>query len=564
MLRSLRLASLASLFVATSVAACTVTAPGESDPSAPLPSGTVPSPDGGNAEDGGTAAVADGGALDASTKPLAVAVVGDPALVVAPGHRVSLAIRIERGSVTGPVTVRATGLGAAFSAGSATIAEGATTATLAIEASASAAGDVTAAVEASAGNATARASFSVSAARGRIDTRFGTSGLRALSAGVADLAALPDGALLLSMGGAVNSRIREIKKLDALGRDVPTFGTGGTVNVAFPTSPAGQPVELMAGEANLAVLPDGKILYASSLSFVNGEHAPGIGVARLDANGALDTSFGTGGWAKAYFDGQVEMSLTGVAVEPSGAIVLVGIARPDRLTSFPIHRSAALARFTPAGAPDPTFGGGAGKLLTTWGGTHGDARGIDVVDGATYVTGYGDALAQYDRYQGRVAKLAADGTLDASFGIGGAVTVSGGARGVLFSSRGKALVTHVGGSFTGWVGAYDTTTSTLDDTYGYRGALGSTQSYAGEVHAIRVGGNVYVLKCHYGPNRYELLAFDELTGRDAPVFGGSNVAAFPSHPNNVYASRMVRAADGSLVVAGGATNWTGLVGKVFP
>ena len=196
--------------------------------------------------------------------------------------------------------------------------------------------------------------------------------------------------------------------------------------------------------------------------------------------------------------------------------------------------------------------------------TYGDARGITTIGGATYVTGHGDAQAQYNRYYGQVSKLAADGSLDPSFGIGGTMRLdTGGVRDVLFTPSGKMLVALVGGSYTGPVAGLGAS-GAVDTTFGSQGYLGSTTNYANEMLPLLVNGKVYVAKCHYGPNRFEVVTYDPATGREVPTFGSSATLLLPTHPNNVVARKFLRLPDGSMVVAGSATNYDGLVTKFFP
>lgn len=521
-------------------------------------------PDGSSTSGGDAGGLPDGAPVgDAATNQLRVTIVSDTAIVLAPGQSATVRAVVQRGSSTGPVTLRLAGLGSDYASKDVVVPPSETSASLTIAATATAAATVTATLEASDGAGIASASMTVSAGVGRVDTRFGSGGMLTLSAGVRDVLALPDSSMILSLAGAVNDRKRPLRMVDSLGKTVPTFGTAGTVNVEYPVVPAGQPAELMFGEGLLARLPDGHLLYASSLRPFTGSGAPALAVARLGANGALDTTFGAQGWAKVYFDGPAELSLTGIALQSDGSVILVGIANANLSGTFPLARSAALAKVTATGAPDSSFGA-SGHVLTAWNGTYGDARGITTIGGASYVTGYGDAKAQFDRYNGHVSKLAADGSLDPSFGVGGTLKLDiGGVRDVLFTPSGKILVALVGGGYSGPVVGL-AATGALDTTFGSQGYLGSTNNYSRDMLPLLVNGKVYVAKCHIAPNRFEVVTYDPVTGREVPTFGGTATLTLPTHPNNVGASKFLRLSDGSMVVAGSATNGDGLVTKFFP
>ena len=113
-----------------------------------------------------------------------------------------------------------------------------------------------------------------------------------------------------------------------------SFGTGGEANPFPATSVDGRRIEAMTLQPN-----DDIILAGDGLSAI-----------RLNADGTLDTSFGTGGEASyTATDNQFPSTVTGVAVDPDGNIVL---AVPPAY----IFGGTGLIRFTPSGALDSTFG----------------------------------------------------------------------------------------------------------------------------------------------------------------------------------------------------------------
>jgi len=88
-------------------------------------------------------------------------------------------------------------------------------------------------------------------------------------------------------------------------------------------------------------------------------------VARFNADGTLDTSFGTGGFFT-LFDGLVDDSANAVAILPDGKIIVAGGAGES-------STSAYVFRLDPDGTLDPTFSGMAFKRLRDWGrGVNGD------------------------------------------------------------------------------------------------------------------------------------------------------------------------------------------------
>jgi uncharacterized delta-60 repeat protein len=133
---------------------------------------------------------------------------------------------------------------------------------------------------------------------GQLDTSFGTNGLATgiLVEGPSALAVQPNGQIITSgvnLAGPPTSPLVGTTRLNADGTVDTTFGTDGTTTI--PVTLAGRATTVGAGA--LLVQPDGKILVAGSASVQTGRRSgvtDGV-VARLNANGTLDTTFGTGG-----------------------------------------------------------------------------------------------------------------------------------------------------------------------------------------------------------------------------------------------------------------------------
>lgn len=105
----------------------------------------------------------------------------------------------------------------------------------------------------------------------------------------------------------------------------------------------------------LAVGPGGKVIVAGNATLPN-EYA----VARFDGAGRPDNAFDVDGvWSKPHkeMDWNGEVRASGVAVLPDGKVVFGGLATEYR-GGVPVTR-AVIARLTDNGALDATFGGGA-------------------------------------------------------------------------------------------------------------------------------------------------------------------------------------------------------------
>ena len=113
-----------------------------------------------------------------------------------------------------------------------------------------------------------------------------------------------------------------VVRLEADGDTDPTFSGDGKTTVAFSPGEDDFPT-------GVAITPDGAILVAGTVDGVAGSR--NFGIVRLQPNGELDTSFGTGGKAFVAFDlgGSDEDECRSLALPSSGGIVLAGIVEVD-------------------------------------------------------------------------------------------------------------------------------------------------------------------------------------------------------------------------------------------
>ena len=117
-----------------------------------------------------------------------------------------------------------------------------------------------------------------------------------------------------------------------------TFGTGGIFSTSF-TQPA-------AADNAIAIQSDGKIIVGGliALSTGGGEAA----LLRLNTNGTLDSSFGTGGIVTSNFGNAGGAIVFSIAIQPNGQIVAAAEG------SF--FDAGSVGRFNTDGSVDTTFG----------------------------------------------------------------------------------------------------------------------------------------------------------------------------------------------------------------
>ncbi len=258
-----------------------------------------------------------------------------------------------------------------------------------------------------------------------------------------------------------------------------TFGSNGKVVTDFGGSDSA---------TGIAIDSSGRILVVGSTD-AQAKHSfcREWALARYNSDGTLDTSFGTNGLVITDFSGSgaSEDEAAAVTTDANGNVVVAG-----RSDSGGKNWDFAVARYTPSGSLDTTFGSG-GKVLTDFG-----ASGIDiglavaldsngriVVAGVTEPSGAGQfALARYD----------ASGNLDSTFGSGGLVVTSfndddDGATALRIDSQGKILAAGHSGTFSSHDFAlvrYNPSDGSLDKTFGFEGT--QTTDFGGDDIALGV------------------------------------------------------------------------------
>jgi len=237
-----------------------------------------------------------------------------------------------------------------------------------------------------------------SSAAGDLDLSFGSGGV-VLTTVKNDLDELtqilvqPDGKIVA--GGTVGSRSSKelvLVRYHADGSLDSTFGTGGILRTIVAN-----PGRLVA----LQLQADGKLVGVSSVT-------GGTVIARYDADGSLDSTFGAAGLV--VTNPATPQIASSAVLTPGGTLTVAGMRlSPD------LHHEALLLRYGPDGNLDPTFG----------------AAGVVVTPAAMFAE---NVVAQPD---GRVvvsgvvvggffvARYNVDGSLDGTFGNGGWSTFLG-------------------------------------------------------------------------------------------------------------------------------------------
>jgi uncharacterized delta-60 repeat protein len=337
------------------------------------------------------------------------------------------------------------------------------------------------------------------------------------------------------------------------GEPDPTFnGTG------LATTSIGQ----VDAASHVLALPDGDIVLAG---FTGDDAASDLALTRYNADGTLDASFGGGdGVATADLDGNEFAAAA--ALQPDGKIVVVGYGGSVGFL---------VARFNADGTLDTSFGGGDGWLTDAFGSAHDEATDVALQpDGKIVVVGYTARDAALADVDWAVARYETDGTADLGFGTAGkrSLDFAGApdfAYGVALQSDGKIVVAGSaifgGGTSQPFTAARLNPDGSTDAGFGAAGVAtldvsGGAYSYAHTFDvALKAGGEIVLAGAAWDDQGNPDVAAAQFTpsGAPDPAFGGGSgwtVAALDSRQCAGRGCEQANAvgiqADGQIVVAG--------------
>ena len=276
---------------------------------------------------------------------------------------------------------------------------------------------------------------------GSVDAGFGAAGIAATPVGAAGagataLALQPDGKVLVAGTAYAHGPTADefaLARFTADGQLDQTFGGAGIVATH---------IDLNGAAVQAVVLQRDERILVSGTAFSNGPTDDDFALVRYTADGRLDGSFGNGGIVTTDFgSGEADARpaldrVGGVAVGSNGRIVVGGSTRGD-------HQAFAVARYTPDGSLDSSFGVG-GKAQIPAAGAQVYALIVqdtgDLVLAGTAGSANASSTAPF-----ALARLHADGHPDLGFGSDGVVTTSfegsrSGARAAATQADGKLLI----------------------------------------------------------------------------------------------------------------------------
>ena len=328
-----------------------------------------------------------------------------------------------------------------------------------------------------------------------------------------------------------------------------TFGTAGlftdSSGIFDETGTTGDVVALQG---------DGKIIAAGQFGFA-------AGLVRLNANGTLDSSFGTGGMVTINFPGTNNgpSQVIGVAVQSDGKI-LAGISNlnSDGNPAF------ILARLHSDGGLDSTFGT-AGVVETVINPPFGVAASVLALQSDGKILLAGESV---------IARYEATGQLDITFGSRGVATIAAASpTTIALQPDGKILISAGGASLVtlpepgpglaspaGTISRYNTNGS-IDTSFGILGQVASvaavsaiavqTQGGCVSTCKILVAGTGVVVSGSGSAFGFGLVRYNS-NGNIDTTFGrnGGVITSFAPAERNASAFAVVLQTNGDVVAAG--------------
>ena len=246
-----------------------------------------------------------------------------------------------------------------------------------------------------------------------------------------------------------------------------------------------------------------------------------------------------------------------VAIQPDGKIIVVGVSDNGK------SKEALILRYNSDGTLDSTFG--KGGIVTYKGQTGRNSYGFGVAlqsDGKAVVVGSTSMEKSYDAL---ILRYNTDGSLDSTFGIGGAATYKSGAKesqdlsfGVALQPDGKIAVvstSYTGKNYQALILRYNQN-GTLDSTFGTGGAV----TYSGPTNvniwgrsiALQLDGKIIIVGVSYAAQKCDVLTLRYNSDGSPDKTFGTEGAALSNCPvgGHDWGRALALQPDGKIIVAG--------------
>lgn len=358
----------------------------------------------------------------------------------------------------------------------------------------------------------------------------------------------PDGKLLVTTsadpyGSYDNPDDIVIRRYNSNGTTDTSFGTNGKIATTF------QPGFNIA--KSIALQPDAKILIVgysrASILEQNESH-----LARLQSNGALDTTFANGGKATPAFDATNDESNI-LLIQPDNKLIAIGTKRNATENGY-LFKDIALSRYNSDGTLDSSFGSG-GKVVSVF--TQNNSNKIHQAllqpDGKIVISNtYYNLYTGDDLYHFELIRYTANGVVDMTFGTDGKVVIDAEPGTMLVQPDGKIIILYIiydlQNNATLFIKRFNTN-GTADNSFGNNGLINIPGTYWAPVTAaLQPDGKIvvsYSTPDSNGAYGFTLRRFNTNGSEDGNF---QNSIAFTD--NSSYANGTFIQPDGKIVVTG--------------
>ena len=342
------------------------------------------------------------------------------------------------------------------------------------------------------------------------------------------------GASLTHEGGLVVTRYNPDGSLDM------SFGVGGSI------------VDDTAAGHDVVQLPNGQYLVAGKL-LTSGAPGGESFLARYNADGSLDTSFGVDGkvvGAAQYYTGVQSF----IAIDGDGKIVVGGSSlEPDQ----PFVPGFSVVRYNEDGSLDTSFAGD-GSSFVGFGSNYGNVTGIAIQGDDILVAG----LVSDGNVNRVIVRFTSDGQIDPTFGTNGEIRYTytqynNSAGSIVAQDDGRFLVTggiNFGPNYSRFVVERYTENGQLDASFGQGGRVITEigQDSDGIDPVVQPDGTILVAGWSQAVNGERSLVvarYDEAGRLDLTFGGGDGVASVPGIGLYYKVVSLAVGADGEITVA---------------
>ena len=233
-----------------------------------------------------------------------------------------------------------------------------------------------------------------------------------------------DGRIVLV--GILASQCDEIGDCRVDGIGAARFNADGSIDTSFGNNgkliiPTSSTLYFWSVD-DLAVLPDGKLLLIGA-RYDPAYNRPNVFLSRINANGTLNASFGANGILLPQTDPSYDISE--LAIQPDGKIIFA---------AFNAHISptySTIVRLNPDGSFDASFGANGKVVIPNTEGLF--YKSVLIQSDGKILAGGGALTSGTAPFRFAILRLSTDGSRDTSFGLNGTVTTLMASNGGLVS-----------------------------------------------------------------------------------------------------------------------------------